>query len=61
MEKKNGQSNEEVLKCTGDKRILLNNTARRNPNWTGDIIRRNCILHDTIDGKMTEVKGVERG
>ena len=26
-------------------------------NW---ILRRNCLLHDVIEGQMTEVKGVGR-
>ena len=29
-------------------------------NWIRDILRRNYLLHDTIEGQMTEVKGVER-
>ena len=30
----------------------------RKANWIGYILRRNCLLHDTIEGQMTEVKGV---
>jgi hypothetical protein len=26
----------------------------------GHILRRNCLLHDAIEGQMTEVKGVGR-
>jgi hypothetical protein len=26
----------------------------------GDILRRNCLLHDAVEGQMTEVKGVGR-
>ena len=29
-------------------------------NWIGHILRRNCLLHDTIEGQMTEVRGVGR-
>ena len=34
----------------------LNNIA----NWIGHILRRNCLLHDAIEGQMTEVRGVGR-
>ena len=39
---------------------LLNNILRRKANWIGHILRRNCPLHDAIEGEMTEVKGVGR-
>ena len=29
-------------------------------NWIGHILRRKCLLHDAIEGQMTEVKGVGR-
>ena len=32
----------------------------RKVNWIGHILRRNCLLHDAIEGQMTEVKGVGR-
>ena len=44
----------------GDKKELLNNILRREENWIGNILRRNCLLHDVIEGQMTEVKGVGR-
>ena len=55
-------TNEQVLKRIGEKRILLNNTRilRRNINWIGHILRIVFLLHDAIEGQMTEVKGVER-
>ena len=53
-------TNEQVLKRTGEKRTLLNNILRRKANWIGRILRRNCLLHDAIEGQMTEVKGVGR-
>ena len=37
-------TNEEVLECIGEKRTLLNNIPRRKANWTGHILRRNCLL-----------------
>jgi hypothetical protein len=53
-------TNEQVLDRIGEKRILLNNILRRKVNWIGPILRRNCLLHDAIEGQMTEVKGVGR-
>ena len=44
----------------GEKRALLNNILRRKANWIGHILRRNCLLHDAIEGQMTEVTGVRR-
>ena len=42
------------------KRAVLNNILRRKANWIGHILRRNCPLHNVIEGQMTEVKGVGR-
>ena len=53
-------TNEEILKRIEEKRTLLNNILRRKPNWVGHILRRNCLLHDAIEGQMTEVKGTGR-
>ena len=53
-------TNEQVLGRIGEKRTLLNNILRRKANWIGHILRRNCLLHDAIEGQMTEVKGVGR-
>ena len=49
----------QVLECIEEKRTLLN-ILRREANWIGHILRRNCLLHDIIEGHMTEVKGVGR-
>ena len=40
--------------------MSLNNTVRRETNWVCHILRRNCLLHDAIEGQMTEVKEVGR-
>ena len=48
--------NEQVLERIGEKRTLLNNILRRKANLIGHILRRNCLLHDAIEGQMTEVK-----
>ena len=53
-------TNEQVLDRKGEKRTLLNNILHRKTNWIGHIQRRNCLLHDAIEGQMTEVKGVGR-
>ena len=54
------ESNEQVLGRIEEKRTLLNNILRRKANQIGHILRRNCLLHDAIEGQMTEVKGVGR-
>ena len=53
-------TNEQVLDRIGEKRTLLNNILRRKANLIRHILRRNCLLHDAIEGQMTEVKGVGR-
>ena len=53
-------TNKQVLDREGEKRTLLNNILRRKANWIGHILRRNCLLHDAIEGQMTKVKGVGR-
>jgi hypothetical protein len=53
-------THEEVFERIGEKRTILNNILRRKANWISHILRRNCFLHDAIEGQMTEVKGVGR-
>ena len=53
-------TNDQVLDRIGDKRTPINNILRRKANWIGHFLRRNCILHDGIEGQMTEVKGVRK-
>ena len=53
-------TNEQVLDRIGEKRTLLNNILLRKANWICHILRRNCLLHDVVEGLMTEVKGVGR-
>jgi hypothetical protein len=50
-------TNEQVLGHIEEERTLINN---RKSNWIGRILRRNCLLHDAIEEKMTEVKEVGR-
>ena len=53
-------TNEEVFEHVGEKRTLINNILRRKTNQIGHILRRNYLLHDAIEGHMTEVKGLGR-
>jgi hypothetical protein len=43
-------TNEEVLEYVGEKRTLLNTILPRKFNWIGHILRRNCLLHNVIEG-----------
>ena len=49
-----------VLELIREKRTYLSNIVRRDANWVGHYLRRNCSLRDTIEGNMGEVKGMER-
>ena len=49
--------NEPVLELVEEKRNLLNNMLRKKVNWIGQILTRNCLLHDALEGQMTELKG----
>ena len=40
--------------------MFLNNSLHIKANWIGHILRRNCLLHDAIEGQMVEVKGARR-
>ena len=54
---KNGEdreSNEQVLERIGDKRTFLNKNLRRTANLIGQVMKRNCLLHDVMEGQMTD-------
>ena len=51
---------ESIIERIGEKRTLVSNVLRRKVNWIGHILRRNCLLHDIIEGQMTKAKGVGR-
>ena len=53
-------TNQQVLERIGEKRTVPNSILRRKANWFSHVLRRNCLLHDAIEGQMTEVKGVGR-
>jgi hypothetical protein len=50
----------EVLQRVKEERNILQTTKRRKANWSGHILRRNCLLKYDIEGKIErriEVKG----
>ena len=53
-------TNEQALDLIGEKRTLINNILHRKANWIDHILRRNCLLHDAIEGQVMKVKGVGR-
>jgi hypothetical protein len=44
--------NEEVLLRVKEQRNILHEICKRKANWIGHILRRNCLLHQVIEGKM---------
>jgi len=44
--------NEEVLLRVKKQRNILHEIRKRKANWIGHILRRNCLLHRVIEGKM---------
>jgi len=44
--------NEEVLLRVKEQRNILNEISKRNGNWIGHILRRNCLLQQVIEGKI---------
>ena len=43
-----------------ERRGHLNDIIRIKANWIGHILRKNYLLHDAIEGQMTEVKAAGR-
>ena len=43
---------EEVLRRIQENRSFISNVLKRKANWIGYILRRNGLLHDTLEGKM---------
>ena len=46
--------NEEVLLRVKERRNILHEINKRKANWIGHILRRNCLLHRFIEGKIQE-------
>jgi hypothetical protein len=44
-------SNEEVLHRVKEERNIVRTIKRRNANWIGHILSRNCLLKHVIEGK----------
>jgi len=44
--------NEEVLLRVNERRNILNEIRKRNANWIGHILCRNCLLQWVIEGKI---------
>ena len=44
--------NEEVLLRVNEQRNILQEIRKRKANWTGHILRRNCVLKQVIEGKI---------
>ena len=49
-----------MKKFLNEKRTLLNIILHRKVNWVGNILGRNCLLHDIIEGQRMEMKEVGR-
>ena len=45
-------TNEDVLRRVGEERIIIKTILQRKANWIGHILRRDCLLHDVIEGKL---------
>jgi hypothetical protein len=56
--------NAKVLRRIKEERIIQHTSTikRRNANWIGHILRRNCLLKHVIEGKLegTERRGIRR-
>ena len=44
--------NEEVLLRVNEQRNILYEIRKRNANWIGHILRRNCLVKQVIEGKI---------
>jgi hypothetical protein len=44
--------NEDVLLTVKEQRNILHEIIKREANWIGHILRRNCLLRQIIEGRM---------
>jgi hypothetical protein len=51
--------NEKVLHRFKEERNIPHTIKRRNANWIGHILRRNCILKHVIEGETRGRKNME--
>jgi len=42
----------EVLLRVKEQRNIVHEISKRNANWIGHILRRNCLLKQVIEGKI---------
>jgi hypothetical protein len=49
-------NNEAVLHRVKEERNILHTIKRGKANWTGHILRRNCLLKHIIEGKIIETR-----
>jgi hypothetical protein len=47
-------TNEEVLLSFKEQRNILHEIIKREANWIGHILRRNCLLQQVIEGKIKD-------
>jgi len=45
-------TNKEVLRRVGEERTIIKTIRQRQENWLGHVLRRNCLLHDVIEGRL---------
>jgi hypothetical protein len=50
--------NEEVLHRVKEERNIVHTIKRREANWIGHILRRNCLLKHVIEGQLEGRIGV---
>jgi hypothetical protein len=50
--------NEEVLLRVKELRNIIHEISKRKADWIGHILRRNCLLQQVIEGKITGWIGV---
>jgi hypothetical protein len=49
--------NEEVLLRVKEQKNILHEISKRQTNWIGHTLRRNCLLQQVIEGK---IKGIQK-
>jgi hypothetical protein len=52
--------NDEAFERIKDEMRILRKVKRRNANWIGNFLRRNCLLQHVIEGKTEEMMEVKR-
>jgi len=53
--------NVEVLRIVKEERRILRAIKRRNSNWIGHILRKDCFLIHVTEGKIEKIKTVKFG